>query len=79
MILSKQTSAHVMTTVEVDYENIAQLREKIKDNFKEQEWFLLHIFHLLEMLQLQSLRNIPVVNSSFDLDKDSHIIHMRLI
>ena len=33
MILSKQTSAHVMTSVEVDYENIAILRNKIKAEF----------------------------------------------
>ena len=35
MVLSKQTSAHVMTTVEVDYEKISQLRNEIKDSFQE--------------------------------------------
>ena len=34
MIHSKQTSAHVMTSVEVDFENVENLRSKVKDNFK---------------------------------------------
>ena len=30
MVLSKQTSAHVMTSVEVDYENVETIRSKTK-------------------------------------------------
>ena len=78
MILSKQTSAHVMTTVEVDYENIAQLREKIKDSFKEQEGFSLTYLPFIGNATIAALKEYPVVNSSFDLDKDSHIIHSQV-
>ena len=78
MILSKQTSAHVMTTVEVDYENIAQLREKIKDNFKDQEGFSLTYLPFIANATIAALKEYPVVNSSFDLDKDSHIIHSEV-
>ena len=35
MVMSKQTSAHVMTSVEVDYENVEILRSKHKKSFKE--------------------------------------------
>ena len=33
MVLSKQTSAHVMTSVEVDYENVETIRSKQKAKF----------------------------------------------
>ena len=35
MVLSKQTSAHVMTSVEVDFEAIEQLRIENKETFKK--------------------------------------------
>ena len=40
MVMSKQTSAHVMTSVEVDYENVEILRSKHKKSFKEENGFL---------------------------------------
>ena len=41
MVLSKQTSAHVMTSVEVDYENVETIRSKQKDKFKDENGFSL--------------------------------------
>ena len=41
MVMSKQTSAHVMTSVEVDYENVEILRSKHKKSFKEENGFSL--------------------------------------
>ena len=47
MIHSKQTSAHVMTSVEVDYEIISVLRNKIKGEFKTHEGFSCQLLPLL--------------------------------
>ena len=75
MILSKQTSAHVMTSVEVDYENIAILRNKIKAEFKQKEGFSLTFLPFISVATINALREFPVVNSSFDLGKNVHELH----
>jgi len=41
MVMSKQTSAHVMTSIEVDFENIEIVRAKHKAKFKEENGFSL--------------------------------------
>jgi len=75
MIMSKQTSAHVMTTVEVDYENVEILRSKHKKLFKEENGFSLTYLPFISLATIYALREYPVVNSSFDLDKDTHSFH----
>ena len=40
MVLSKQTSAHVMTSVEVDYENVETIDQNKKLNLKMKMVFL---------------------------------------
>ena len=75
MIMSKQTSAHVMTTVEVDYENVEILRSKHKKLFKEENGFSLTYLPFISLATIYALREFPVVNSSFDLDKDTHSFH----
>ena len=75
MILSKQTSAHVMTSVEVDYENISILRNKIKAEFKQKEGFSLTFLPFISVATINALREFPVVNSSFDLGQNLHELH----
>ena len=75
MILSKQTSAHVMTSVEVDYENISVLRNKIKGEFKQKEGFSLTFLPFISVATINALREFPVVNSSFDLKNNTHDLH----
>ena len=75
MILSKQTSAHVMTSVEVDYENISTLRNKIKADFKQKEGFSLTFLPFISVATINALREFPVVNSSFDLTNNVHELH----
>ncbi len=75
MVLSKQTSAHVMTSVEVDYENIASLRNKIKAEFKQNEGFSLTYLPFISVATINALREFPVVNSSFDLGNNVHELH----
>ena len=78
MIMSKQTSAHVMTTVEVDYENVEILRSKHKKLFKEENGFSLTYLPFISLATIYALREYPVVNSSFDLDKDIHNFHSNI-
>ena len=73
MVMSKQTSAHVMTSVEVDYENVEILRSKHKKSFKEENGFSLTYLPFISLATIYALREYPVVNSSFDLDKDIHL------
>jgi len=75
MIHSKQTSAHVMTSVEVDYENISVLRNKIKGEFKQKEGFSLTFLPFISVATINALREFPVVNSSFDLENNTHDLH----
>ena len=78
MIMSKQTSAHVMTSVEVDYENVEILRSKHKKSFKEENGFSLTYLPFISLATIYALREYPVVNSSFDLDKDIHSFHSNI-
>ncbi len=78
MVMSKQTSAHVMTSVEVDYENVEILRSKHKKSFKEENGFSLTYLPFISLATIYALREYPVVNSSFDLDKDIHSFHSHI-
>lgn len=78
MIMSKQISAHVMTSVEVDYENVEILRSKHKKSFKEENGFSLTYLPFISLATIYALREYPVVNSSFDLDKDIHSFHNNI-
>ena len=78
MVLSKQTSAHVMTSIEVDYENVEILRSKHKKSFKEENGFSLTYLPFISLATIYALREYPVVNSSFDLDKNIHSFHSSI-
>ena len=78
MVMSKQTSAHVMTSVEVDYENVEILRSKHKKSFKEENGFSLTYLPFISLATIYALREYPAVNSSFDLDKNIHSFHSNI-
>ena len=78
MVMSKQTSAHVMTSVEVDYENVEILRSKHKKSFKEENGFSLTYLPFISLATIYALREYPVVNSSYDLDKNIHSFHSNI-
>ena len=78
MVVSKQTSAHVMTSVEVDYENVEILRSKHKKSFKEENGFSLTYLPFISLATIYALREYPVVNSSFDLEKNIHSFHSNI-
>jgi len=78
MILSKKTSAHVMTSVEVDFESIEQLRIENRESFKSTEGFSLTYLPFISRATVESLREFPVVNSSFDLEKGKFKLHEEI-
>lgn len=78
MIMSKKTSAHVMTSVEVDFENIEILRSKHKAKFKEENGFSLTYLPFISLATISALREYSVVNSSFDLENGIHEIHNHI-
>ena len=78
MVLSKQTSAHVMTSVEVDYENVETIRSKQKAKFKDENGFSLTYLPFISLATISALREFPTVNSSFDLEKGIHDVHIHV-
>ena len=78
MVLSKQTSAHVMTSVEVDFENVENIRSKVKNKFKEENNFSLTYLPFIATAVVSALREHSVVNSSFDLEKGVHTVHENI-
>ena len=78
MILSKQTSAHVMTSLEVDFENVENIRSKVKNKFKEENNFSLTYLPFIATAVVSALREHSVVNSSFNLEKGVHTVHENI-
>jgi len=78
MILSKQTSAHVMTSVEVDFEVIEQLRAENKESFESIEGFSLTYLPFISRATIESLKEFPVVNSSFNLEENKLTLHEEI-
>ena len=75
MIMSKQTSAHVMTSVEVDFENVEVYRSSVKKKFKNENGYSLTYLPFISLATIHALKNYPTVNSSFDLEKNLHTLH----
>ena len=78
MILSKRTSAHVTTVFQVDYTNVARLRERSKDAFLEKNGVKLTYLPFIFRAAIQALKEFPQVNASIDGDnvvyhKDIHL------
>ncbi len=78
MILSKRTSAHVTTVFQVDYTNIARLRELHKDAFLQKNGVKLTYMPFIFRSCVQALKEFPQVNASIDGDniiyhKDVHL------
>ncbi len=78
MVQSKNTSAHVMTSIEIDYEKIEQIRSKIKEAFKREEGFSLTYLPFIANATVEALKEYPVVNSSFNLEEDQHVLHSNI-
>ena len=64
MVESKQTSAHVTTVFEVDYSNVAKLRNRVKARFEEQYGTKLTYLPFILRAAITALKARPLVNAS---------------
>ncbi len=78
MIKSKQTAAHVWTSVEVDYERVERVRQAHKAQFKADEGFSLTYLPFISRATIDALKEFPVVNSSLDLEAKTATFHKKI-
>ncbi|MEO6726571.1 MAG: dihydrolipoamide acetyltransferase family protein [Blastocatellia bacterium] len=64
MLNSRRTSAHVTTFFEVDFTNIARLRDRMKKQFEAQNGTKLTFLPFVIKATIDALKAIPVVNAS---------------
>ncbi len=68
MVGSKQTSPHVLTAVEVDYERVDRVRAAHKVAFKAEEGFSLTYLPFIARALVDALEEYPHLNASVDGD-----------
>ncbi len=64
MVMSKQTSAHVTSFIEVDATNLVEWRNRNKDAFQQIEGQKLTLTHLLAEQVVKTIKMFPQINSS---------------
>ncbi len=64
MVISKATSPHAITAVEVDYERIEASRRKFQDQWRREEGFGLTYLPFIARALVQALREFPHMNAS---------------
>jgi 2-oxoglutarate dehydrogenase E2 component (dihydrolipoamide succinyltransferase) len=64
MVMSKQTSPHAYTVVEVDYENVERVRRRHRDGFRQDEGFSLTYLPFVSRAVVDALRDYPHMNAS---------------
>ncbi|HKA82941.1 MAG TPA: dihydrolipoamide acetyltransferase family protein [Acidimicrobiales bacterium] len=65
MIRSKQTSAHVYASIEVDFEGVERVRSAEREAFKAAEGFSLTYLPFISRAVIDAIREYPEVNASF--------------
>jgi len=65
MVMSKHTSPHVLTAMEIDYERVEQIRKSIKAGWKADEGFSLTYLPFIARAVVDALREYPRLNASF--------------
>ena len=64
MVISKATSPHVMTAVEVDYERIEAVRRSVQEKWKRTEGFTLTYLPFIARALVEALGQFPYLNAS---------------
>lgn len=64
MVISKATSPHVMTAVEVDYERIESLRRSVQEEWRRTEGFTLTYLPFVCRALVEALHQFPHLNAS---------------
>ncbi len=65
MVMSKQTSPHVLTAIEIDYEGVEQVRRSLKATWKADEGFSLTYLPFICRAVVDALREYPHLNATF--------------
>jgi 2-oxoglutarate dehydrogenase E2 component (dihydrolipoamide succinyltransferase) len=65
MVMSKSTSPHVLTAMEVDYERVEQVRKTHNGAWKAEEGFSLTYLPFIARAVADALRDFPHLNASF--------------
>ncbi len=73
MLMSKATSAHVMMSVEVDYENVERVRRAHRQTWKQSEGFSLTYLPFIARAVCDAIANFPNVNAS--VEGNSLVVH----
>ena len=75
MVRSLKTSAHVWTSVEVDFEHVEQVRQRHREQFKKAEGVSLTYLPFIARAVCDALREFPAVNSSVDIENQTMTLH----
>ena len=75
MVRSLKTSAHVWTSVEVDFEHVEQVRQRHREQFKKQEGVSLTYLPFIARAVCDALREFPAVNCSVDIENQTMTLH----
>ena len=75
MVRSLKTSAHVWTSVEVDFEHVEQVRQRHREQFKKTEGMSLTYLPFIARAVCDALREFPAVNSSVDIENQTMTLH----
>jgi len=73
MVRSLDTSAHVLTVIEVDFDNVDRVRQAAKGAWKAEEGFSLTYLPFVSRAVIDAIRDFPHVNAS--VDNDSLVVH----
>lgn len=78
MLESRQTSPHVWTSVEVDLQRIEDIRQRNKDQLREDEGTSLTYLPFVARAACDALRVHPAVNSSIDMANKTMTLHRHV-
>lgn len=68
MVMSKRTSPHVTSVIEIDVQKIVDLRAKFKDKFETANGFKLTFMPFFLHAAIEAIKAVPIVNASIDND-----------
>jgi pyruvate dehydrogenase E2 component (dihydrolipoamide acetyltransferase) len=75
MVRSLKTSAHVWTSVEVDFEHVEQVRQRHREQFKKTEGMSLTYLPFIARAVCDALREFPAVNASLYTESQTMTLH----
>ncbi len=76
MVMSKHTSPHVLTAMEIDYERVEQVRKAVKAAWRADEGFSLTYLPFIARAVVDALREYPRLNASFG--GDHLVVHEQV-